>query len=58
MRLPPLPDDDLRLPDLRAWVAFFGGYDKITTEAWAHWDGLCEAYRKMQRLDGREARVP
>ena len=58
MRFPPLPDDDLRLPDLQQWVAFFGGYHNITPEAWAHWERGYEGYRKMQRIDGREARVP
>jgi hypothetical protein len=58
VRFPPLPDDDLGLPNLQAWVAFYGGYDKITPEAWAQWDRLYEAYRGMKKLDGREARVP
>jgi hypothetical protein len=40
MRLPLLPDDDLRLPDLQAWIGFFGGYDKISPEAWEQWDRL------------------
>jgi hypothetical protein len=43
MRLPPLLDDDLRLPDLQAWVAFFGGYEKIGPQAWER------AYLKSQR---------
>jgi hypothetical protein len=29
------PRQRLGLPDLQAWVAFYGGYDKITPEAWA-----------------------
>jgi hypothetical protein len=53
-----MPEDDLGLPDLQAWVAFFGGFDKIPPEAWAQWDRLFEAYRGLKRLDGREALVP
>jgi hypothetical protein len=39
-------------------VAFFGGYDKIPPEAWALWDLLYEARRLLQKLEGREARIP
>jgi hypothetical protein len=58
VRLPPLPDDDLRLPDLQAWIGFFGGYDKISPEAWEQWDRLYTASRQLQKLEGREARLP
>jgi hypothetical protein len=30
-KFPPLFDDDLALPDLAQWVAFYGGYDRITS---------------------------
>jgi hypothetical protein len=49
-KFPPLPDDGLALPDLQQWVAFYGGYDKIPAEAWAHWDELHERFRRMQKL--------
>jgi hypothetical protein len=42
----------------RQWVAHYGGYHNIPPEAWAWWQRLYEGYRKMQRLDGREARTP
>jgi hypothetical protein len=60
IRLPPPPADadDLGLPDLQAWVAFYGGYCKIPAKAWEHWDKLHEAHRKMKKLEGRETRVP
>jgi len=41
-KFPPLCDDDLALPDLAQWVAFYGGYDQITPRAWAEWDRLYE----------------
>jgi uncharacterized SAM-binding protein YcdF (DUF218 family) len=49
MRFPPLPDDGLALPDLRAWIVFFGGYDKIGPEAWEQWDRLHESHRTARR---------
>jgi hypothetical protein len=58
MPFPQLPDDDLRLPDLQQWITHYGGYDRIPPESWAHWEQTYEAYKKMQRLDGREQRVP
>ncbi len=57
-KFPPLDDDTLALPELQQWVEFYGGYEKIPSEAWAWWDRLYEAYRQMQRLDSREARLP
>jgi hypothetical protein len=57
-RLPPLPDDNLGLPDLQQWIEFYGGYHAIPAEAWAWWERLYEGHRKMRKLDGREARVP
>jgi hypothetical protein len=58
MRLPPLPDPASGFPICKLGVAFYAGYDKIAPVAWAQWERAYEAYRKMQRLDGREARVP
>jgi hypothetical protein len=58
MHLPPLPDDDLGLLDLQAWVASFGGFNNIPAEAWAQWDRLYDAYHGVKKLDGRETRVP
>jgi hypothetical protein len=55
-KFPPLFDDDLALPDLAQWVAFYGGYDRITPPAWAEWDRLYEVRQRMQRLDARDAR--
>jgi hypothetical protein len=55
-KFPPIPDDGLGLPDLQQWVAFYGGYDKITPEAWAEWDRLHERYRQMQKLEGRASK--
>ena len=37
------------LPDLREWIAFYGGYHNIPPEAWAEWDRLYAAYRERQR---------
>ncbi len=55
-KFPPLFDDDLALPDLAQWVAFYGGgYDQIPASAWAEWDCLHEVRRRMQKLSGREA---
>jgi hypothetical protein len=34
-KFPPLFDGDLALPDLAQWVAFYGGYDRVTPPAWA-----------------------
>ncbi len=34
-KFPLLYDDELALPDLAQWVAFYGGYDQISTWAWA-----------------------
>jgi hypothetical protein len=55
-KFPPLFDDDLALPDLARWVAFYGGHDRITPPAWAEWDRLYEARQRMQRPDARDAR--
>ena len=55
-KFPPLFDDDLALPDLAQWVAFYGGYDRITPPARAEWDRLYEVRQRMQRLDARDAR--
>ncbi len=52
---PPLFDGELALPDLAQWVAFYGGYDQITPQAWAEWDRLHEVRQRMQKLSGREA---
>jgi hypothetical protein len=41
-----------------AWIGFFGGYDKISPEAWEQWDRLYAASRQLQKLEGREARLP
>jgi hypothetical protein len=41
---------------LLPWVAFYGGYDRITPPAWAEWDRLYEVRQRMQRLDARDAR--
>ncbi len=30
-KFPPLYDDELALPDLAQWVAFYGGYEQIPT---------------------------
>jgi hypothetical protein len=54
-KFPPLYDDDLALPDLAQWVAFYGGYDKITSRAWAEWDRLYEVRQRMQKLSARVA---
>ena len=54
-KFPPLFDDELALPDLAQWVAFYGGYDKIPTSAWAEWDRLYEVRRRIQKLSEREA---
>jgi hypothetical protein len=52
-KFPPMPDDGLALPDLQEWIAFYGGYDKIPSWAWAEWDRLHDVYHAMQRLDAR-----
>jgi hypothetical protein len=44
----------LQVPDLQALVARFGGYDKITPEAWAEWDRVTGQYRD-DILNGRTA---
>jgi hypothetical protein len=54
-KFPPLFDDDLALPDLAQWVAYYGGYDQITARAWAEWDRLYEVRQRMQKLGAREA---
>jgi hypothetical protein len=55
LKFPPLCGDDLALPDLAQWVAFYGGYDQITALAWEEWDRLYDRRRRMQKLDAREA---
>jgi hypothetical protein len=35
------------------WVAFYGGYDKITPAAWVEWDHLYEVRQRMQKLGAR-----
>jgi hypothetical protein len=54
-KFPALFDDDLALPDLAQWVAFYGGHDKIPPWAWAEWDRLYELRHRMQKLDARDA---
>ncbi len=53
-KLPPLYDDDLALPDLEQWVAFYSGYEQIPSWAWAEWDRLYEVRKRMQKLSARE----
>ena len=53
-KFPLLFDDDLALPDLAQWVAFYGDYDQIPTWAWAEWDRLYEVRQRMQKLSARE----
>jgi hypothetical protein len=36
-------------PNLQNLVAAFGGYDKITPEAWAEWDRACAEYQQYRR---------
>jgi hypothetical protein len=36
-------------PDLQALVAKFGGYNKITPEAWAEWDRRNAEYQQRRR---------
>jgi len=36
-------------PDLRELVARFGGYSKITLEAWAEWDRANEEWQQRRR---------
>ncbi len=55
-KFPLLYDDELALPDLAQWVAFYGGYDQISTWAWAEWVRLHEVRQRMQKLSAREAR--
>ena len=44
----------LQVPNLQALVARFGGYGKITLEAWAEWDRVTKQYRDDIR-NGRPA---
>jgi hypothetical protein len=37
-------------PDLQELVRKYGGYNKITAEAWAEWDRDVEAWRKRYAL--------
>jgi hypothetical protein len=48
----PLFDDELALPDLAQWVAFYSGYDKISAWAWTEWDRLYEVRQRMLKLSG------
>ena len=41
--------DENGMPDLQKLVACFGGYNKITPEAWAQWDEANEAYQQQLR---------
>jgi hypothetical protein len=43
-----------QVPNLQALVAKFGGYAKITPEAWAEWDRITEQHRDDIR-NGRPA---
>ncbi len=56
-KFPPLFDDELALPDLTQWIAFYGGYDQITPSAWAEWDRLYEAHAETERTGGEQIRA-
>jgi hypothetical protein len=51
IKIPPLPDDGLGLPDLQQWIDFYGGYQNIPPEARAEWDRLYEAYRERRQIE-------
>jgi hypothetical protein len=36
-------------PNLQGFVAAYGGYDKITAEAWAEWDRANAQYQQHRR---------
>ena len=45
-----MPDDGPpKPPDLQKLVAEFGGYDKITPEAWVEWDLANAEWREARR---------
>jgi hypothetical protein len=45
-----MPDDGPpKPPDLQKLVTRFGGYDKITPEAWAEWDRVNAEWREERR---------
>ncbi len=52
LKFSPLYDDELALPDLAQWVAFYGGYDQIPAWAWVEWDRWYEQRQRMQKLSG------
>jgi hypothetical protein len=48
-KIPPATEAPPKAPDLQELVARFGGYDKITPEAWAQFDADMAAYQAWIR---------
>jgi hypothetical protein len=46
--------DHVRPPDLQELVARFGGYNKITPEAWAEYDQVAEYQARRREIIAQE----